>query len=170
MRGDEWSFPVRVHGPSGEIRRHRTSNETGLLQSTEERRYFRRRLRQLSRGLARQRHDDFVRLSRLVQQQGRGTLSAGHRQTVCLLSATWHRHVQARHQRTWSDLAHRYHEKGVTTLRQNEYGEAACPCRSIVGYDANALYLWSLMQDMPMGWYTRRREENDFRPDSAQLY
>ena len=40
---------------------------------------------------------------------------------------------------------HRYHEKGVTTLRQNEYGETARPCRSIVGYDANALYLWSLM-------------------------
>ena len=65
---------------------------------------------------------------------------------------------------------HRYHEKGVSTLRQNEYGEAARSCRSIVGYDANALYLWSLMQDMPMGWYTRRREENDFRPESAQLY
>ena len=46
---------------------------------------------------------------------------------------------------------HRYHEKGVTTLRQNEYEEAARPCRSIVGYDANALYLWSLVQDMPMG-------------------
>ena len=28
---------------------------------------------------------------------------------------------------------HRYHEKGVTTLRQKEYGEAARPCRSIVG-------------------------------------
>ena len=64
-----------------------------------------------------------------------------------------------------SIIFHRYHEKGVTTLRQNEYGEAAHPCRSIVGYDANALYLWSLMQYMPMGWYTRRRAENDFRPE-----
>ena len=36
---------------------------------------------------------------------------------------------------------HRYHEKIVTTLRQNEYGEAARRCRSMVGYDANALYL-----------------------------
>ena len=96
---------LRVNWPSGETRRHRTSIETGLLQSTEERRYFRRGLRQLSRGLARQRHDDFTRLSRLVQQQGRGSLSAGHRQTVCLLPATWHRHVQARHQRSWSELA-----------------------------------------------------------------
>ena len=69
-----------------------------------------------------------------------------------------------------SIMFHRYHEKWVTTLSQDEYGEAARPCRSIVGYDANALYLLSLMQDMPMGWYTRRRAENDFRPESAQLY
>ena len=69
-----------------------------------------------------------------------------------------------------SIIFHRYHEKAITALRRNEYGETAHPCRSIVGYDANALYLWSLMQDMPMGWYTRRRVENDFRPESAQLY
>ena len=65
---------------------------------------------------------------------------------------------------------HRYHEKGVSTLRQNVYGEAARPCRAIVGYDANALYRWSLMQDMPTGWYMRRREENHFRPNTAQLH
>ena len=64
----------------------------------------------------------------------------------------------------------RYHEKGVTKIRQTEYGETARPCGSIVGYDANALYLWSLMQDMPTGWYKRRREENEFRPESAQLH
>ena len=69
-----------------------------------------------------------------------------------------------------SIIFHRYHEKGITMLRLNEYGKAARPCRSIVGYDANAQYLWSLMQDMPMGWYTRRRVEKDFRPESAQLY
>ena len=67
-------------------------------------------------------------------------------------------------------IFHRYHEKGVTTLRQNEYREAARPCRSIVSYDTNALYLWSLMQEMPMVWYTRRREENDFRPKSTHRY
>ena len=69
-----------------------------------------------------------------------------------------------------SIIFHRYHEKGVTALRRNEYGEVARPCRSIVGYDANALYLWSLMQDMPMRWYTRQRAEKDFRPESAQMY
>ena len=82
MRGDERSFPVRVHGSTGEARRHRSTAERGLLQSTEERRYFRRGLRQLSGGMARQRYDDVARLSRLVQQQGRGSLSAGRRATV----------------------------------------------------------------------------------------
>ena len=67
-------------------------------------------------------------------------------------------------------IFHRYHEKDVTSLREVELGEAAQPCRSVVGYDANALYLWALMQDMPTGWFTRRREQNGFRPESAQLY
>ena len=62
-------------------------------------------------------------------------------------------------------IFHRYHEKDVTKIRGG--GET---CRSIVGYDANALYLWALMQDMPTGWYTRRREENKFRPQQAQPY
>ena len=62
-------------------------------------------------------------------------------------------------------IFHRYHEKGVTKIRG--VGEL---CRAIVGYDANALYLWALMQDMPTGWYTRRREENKFRPQQAQPY
>ena len=62
-------------------------------------------------------------------------------------------------------IFHRYHENNVTRIRGG--GET---CRSIVGYDANALYLWAIMQDMPTGWYTRRREENKFRPQQAQPY
>ena len=62
-------------------------------------------------------------------------------------------------------IFHRYHEKGVTRIRGGEE-----LCRAIVGYDANALYLWALMQDMPTGWYTRRREENGFRPQQAQSF
>ena len=61
-------------------------------------------------------------------------------------------------------IFHRYHEKDVTKIRGEE------TCRSIVGYDANALYLWALMQDMPTGWYTRRREEKQFRPQQAQPF
>ena len=55
-------------------------------------------------------------------------------------------------------IFHRFHEKDVTTIRGEE------TCRSIVGYDANALYLWALMQDMPTGWHTRRREEKAVPP------
>ena len=61
-------------------------------------------------------------------------------------------------------IFHRYHENDVTKIRGGE------TCRSIVGYDANALYLWVLMQDMPTGWYTRRREEKQFRPQQAQPF
>ena len=62
-------------------------------------------------------------------------------------------------------IFHRYHEKDVTKIRGG--GET---CRSIVGYDANALYLWALMQDMPTGWYVRRRADNGFHPQQAQPY
>ena len=37
----------------------------------------------------------------------------------------------------------------------------------IVGYDADALYLWAIMQDMPTGAFTRRREENGFKRKSS---
>ena len=61
-------------------------------------------------------------------------------------------------------IFHRYHAKDVTKIRGGE------TCRTVVGYDANALYLWALMQDMPCGWYTRRREEKQFHPQQAQPY
>ena len=61
-------------------------------------------------------------------------------------------------------IFHRYHEKDVTKLRGEE------TCISIVGYDGNALYMWALMQEMPTGCYTRRREERQFRPQQAQPF
>ena len=30
------------------------------------------------------------------------------------------------------------------------------PCKKVVGYDANSVYLWAFMQDMQTGQYTRR--------------
>ena len=62
-------------------------------------------------------------------------------------------------------IFHRYHEKDVTKIRGGDE-----LCRAIVGYDANALYMWAIMQDMPTGWYTRRRAENGFRPQQAQPF
>ncbi len=37
------------------------------------------------------------------------------------------------------------------------------PCKKVVGYDANALYLWAIMQDMPTGQYTRRLESDNLK-------
>ena len=39
--------------------------------------------------------------------------------------------------------------------------------KKIIGYDANALYLWALMEDMPTGSYTRRLAEHEFKPKSS---
>lgn len=40
-------------------------------------------------------------------------------------------------------------------------------CQKIVEYDANALYLWAIMQNMPTGTFTRRREETGFKRESS---
>ena len=67
-------------------------------------------------------------------------------------------------------IHHRFHESGVTKIRHVEYGRDAKECRSITGFDANALYLWALMQNQPTGSYTRRLAENKFRPESPYYY
>jgi hypothetical protein len=57
---------------------------------------------------------------------------------------------------------HRYHEKDRTFIRPKEYDDPK-PCKSIIGFDANALYLWSIMQDMPSRHFVLRNEETGFR-------
>ena len=47
-----------------------------------------------------------------------------------------------------SIVFHRHQEAGVTNIRQFDHRKAARSCEAIVGYDANVLYLWSIMQDM----------------------
>ena len=44
----------------------------------------------------------------------------------------------------------RYHEAGFTRIRSHE-NTAAKPCKRIFGYDANALYLSTMLNDMPCG-------------------
>ncbi|XP_071793479.1 uncharacterized protein [Asterias amurensis] len=64
-----------------------------------------------------------------------------------------------------SIVFHRYHEKNKTCIR----GESKL-CQSVVGFDANALYLWSLMQDMPTGTFIRRKAEQGFKPVRSHKY
>ena len=60
-----------------------------------------------------------------------------------------------------SIVFHRYHEAGKTQIR----GEKLC--QKVMGYDANALYLWAIMQDMPTGMYVRRLEETGFKKEQS---
>ena len=63
---------------------------------------------------------------------------------------------------------HRYHERDVTTIRPTDYEEPKT-CKKIIGYDANALYLWGIIQQMPTGHLERRKSENQFRRHSQTL-
>ena len=44
----------------------------------------------------------------------------------------------------------RYHEVGATRIRSHRYA-AAKPCKRILGYDTNALYLSTMLNDMSCG-------------------
>ncbi|KAJ8020607.1 hypothetical protein HOLleu_40243 [Holothuria leucospilota] len=62
-----------------------------------------------------------------------------------------------------SIIFHRYQEKDKTTIRDTDN-----VCQKIVGFDANALYLWAIMQNMPTGPYLRRREETGFKLEKSR--
>ena len=63
-------------------------------------------------------------------------------------------------------MIYRYQEQGKTKIREAEFGDDAKTTGSSLGFDANALYLWSLMQLQPAGIPVRRRAENDFKPET----
>ena len=44
----------------------------------------------------------------------------------------------------------RLHEAGKTKIRGHQFEDARL-CKKILGYDANALYLSTMLQDMPCG-------------------
>lgn len=58
----------------------------------------------------------------------------------------------------------RHHCAGKTLIRGQK------KCISILGFDANALYLHSIGKPMPVGPFIRRRSENDFRPELRDKY
>ncbi|XP_033729182.1 uncharacterized protein LOC117318295 isoform X1 [Pecten maximus] len=64
-----------------------------------------------------------------------------------------------------STVFRRYHEKGVTRIRD---GDKTCEC--FLGLDANALYLDSISKPMPTGYYAVRREETRFALERKDKY
>jgi len=60
----------------------------------------------------------------------------------------------------------RYQAAGVTKIGELEYGSEAKLCHSILGKDANELYLWVIMQEMPTSYFIHYKESNNFKPMS----
>ncbi len=58
-------------------------------------------------------------------------------------------------------IFHRYHEAEKTKIREAELDDPKT-CKTVVGYDANALYLWALSQPMPTGNFVRRTADSQF--------
>ena len=61
-----------------------------------------------------------------------------------------------------SIVFHRYHEKGVTKLRERQYGKCAETYNTILGVDVNPLYLCCITQEMHSGHPAIREAEDGF--------
>ena len=64
-----------------------------------------------------------------------------------------------------SIIFNRYHEAGKTYIRNNPNK----PCQKIIGYDANALYLWAIGQNFPAGHPLIQRQEKFFVREFPQF-
>ena len=62
-------------------------------------------------------------------------------------------------------IFNRYHEAGKTFIRNNPNK----PCQKIIGYDANALYLWAIGQNFSAGYPLIRRQEKYFMLEFPQF-
>jgi G:T-mismatch repair DNA endonuclease (very short patch repair protein) len=65
-----------------------------------------------------------------------------------------------------SIIFNRFQKKDTTFIRNN----LNYPCKTIIGYDANSLYLWAIGQKMPTGSYIRRYCTNGFQPMKKTKY
>ena len=68
-----------------------------------------------------------------------------------------------------SIIFHRFHEKDKTFIQPAEYTDPK-PCQLIYSVDANALYLWSIMQKMPAGYFVRQKKEDGFKRQAPRRY
>ena len=64
-----------------------------------------------------------------------------------------------------SIIFNQYHETGKTLIRNNPNK----PCQKIIGYDANALYLWAIGQNFPAGYPLIRCQEKYFVREFPQF-
>ena len=60
----------------------------------------------------------------------------------------------------------RHLEVGKSLIR----GDPLKPCKKVLGYDANALYLWAIGQDQPAGRFVIRKAEHGFCAEIRDKY
>ena len=66
-----------------------------------------------------------------------------------------------------SFIFHRYHEAGVSKIRQNEPGKAARSCDAIV---AVMPHTWAITQDTPTETYVHHSHDSNFCPKKIHRY
>ena len=59
----------------------------------------------------------------------------------------------------------RRHKRDETFIRGGSY-----ECKRILGYEANALYLWAFSQLFPVGGFIRRKADRNFLPEKNDKY
>jgi len=69
---------------------------------------------------------------------------------LCAPGEEAHKHLKAAVSGGRLIVFTRYHKAGVTRIRSHEK-TAGKPCKRIFGYDATALYLSTMLNDMPCG-------------------
>ena len=62
----------------------------------------------------------------------------------------------------------RYHEAGKTRIRSHKYQDARL-CQNILGYDANALYLSTMLREMPCGKERVVHYTDEYQVDAAPI-
>ena len=67
-----------------------------------------------------------------------------------------------------SIIFHRFHEAGITKIREVDFGDKAKLCQHIIGVDANSLYLKCLSEEHCSGFYIKRRRCTNFRAEICQ--
>jgi hypothetical protein len=65
-----------------------------------------------------------------------------------------------------SIIFNRHQKVGETPIREN-YDNI---CKHVIGFDANALYLYAFSKPMPVGMYIHRRLEDNFQPRREDKY
>ena len=58
----------------------------------------------------------------------------------------------------------RHHKTDETLIRGQK------PCKKVLGFDANALYLWAFGEKFPVGPFIRRQKYNQFKPQVRDKY